>query len=188
MDAATVNRLAAAGSRPTPLLTAATAAAALSRCDAHCRGSCIDWKDLSDKMRRMMDFAARDCSEKDYGDSFMVHFGNVHSHPGKRQCTHDVIMQWWCNHLMPSEEARGRTPSSDPRRHEDLLREAFPRHHLEIEKLPYRWEVTISTPREPDEPPRKKTKVSPRPAAVNSDLDRDDFRDLFSVSTCSIIQ
>jgi len=137
-----------------------------------CKGQCIDWGDLTTKIRLMMDFSARACSYDDYGDSFLVHFvpgGVVANEEGR--VTKSIKLLWFCRHLWPTRESLALFPSTDHRRHEDILRQSFSDYQLEIEKLPYHWEVIISSSPSsvhPHEPPRKKVCAMPTAAAATT--------------------
>jgi len=96
----------------------------------------VDWTDLADKMHCMMDFAAKACSA-DYGDSFLVNLKRSPPEQPKKV----VELQWFCLWMSPPPNMK-----KDARDHEALLRQYFKKYDLCIEKMPYRWEVLISTP------------------------------------------
>ena len=97
---------------------------------------CVDWNDLASKMCAMMNFATNACSS-DYGDSYLIYFkGSSPEQPKKV-----VEMNWFCSKMSPPF-----VTNEDPRDHEALLRHHFKKFDLSIEKMPYRWEVLISTP------------------------------------------
>ena len=100
---------------------------------------CVDWTDLGDKMCAMMNFATKACSS-DYGDSFLVYFKGTSPEQPKKV----VEMNWFCSKMSPPP-----ITNKDERGHEALLCHHFKKWDLSIQKMPYRWEVIISTPSSP---------------------------------------
>jgi len=133
-----------------------------------CQGRCTDFIDLTRKMRCILNFVAKECSSKDYDDTFLPFFLDppraTDAAPAILDYKRDVKLFWYPYSRM-----------TDKRNHEGILRRSFPDYNMEIHKLPLYWEVVISTPSAPAaaamdddaaaaaaalEPPRKKIKIT----------------------------
>jgi hypothetical protein len=113
----------------------------------------IDHTDMGEKVTCIVNFVAKTSSLAKYKDSFLVFTSGKFRQPRK-----DIVLVWYCRHFNPYLPiAHG---EKDPRDHEALLSEHFTKHNLEIEKLPMRWQIKISTP-ERGLPGSKKVVVEP---------------------------
>jgi len=104
-----------------------------------CQGRCTDFIDLTRKMRCILNFVAKECSSKDYDDTFLPFFLDppraTDAAPAILDYKRDVKLFWYPY-----------SSTTDKRNHEGILRRSFPDYNMEIHKLPLYWEVVISTP------------------------------------------
>lgn len=99
----------------------------------------VNWADLSDKMKCLMEFAKDACGKEDW---FLVSTNwDVAEAREKTIC-----LKWFCTELCWNDAP----DAKDKRDHEAILRQYFASYHLTIEKKSGRWVIFIATPQPSD--------------------------------------